>query len=328
MAQLTVLLSSTDTEFRAHVTKCLRASGVSVALVDERHATANPPSLAVVDIRHGSEGGVEAIERLRGVVAVGLDLRDCLDGGARSDSAGDARRRERIPRLVGRIDAARSVSRRPAADRGARHAEGRHAHSAVLSFFGVKGGAGTTTLAVNSAIEIARMSKRPTLIIDLHQFLGEVSLFLGVRPRFTLVDALDNLHRIDSGVPARARGEAQVRARHSGRRRSDRSPRPAGRRSTSSSCCRSWDARYDFIIIDAGMVTGPCADVAVFAADTIYLVANPDIASVRNAHRLVDRFEQLGAGKDRLRMLLNRMSDQHEIGPKQIETHARRTACT
>ena len=58
----------------------------------------------------------------------------------------------------------------------------------------------------------------------------------------------------------------------------------------------------------------------MFAADTIYLVANPDIASVRNAHRLVDRFEQLGAGKDRLRILLNRMSDQHQIGPKQIET--------
>ena len=33
------------------------------------------------------------------------------------------------------------------------------------------------------------MSKRPTLIIDMHQFLGEVALFLGVRPRFTLVEA-------------------------------------------------------------------------------------------------------------------------------------------
>ncbi len=73
-------------------------------------------------------------------------------------------------------------------------------------------------------------------------------------------------------------------------------------------------------------MTGPCSDVAVFAADTIYLVANPDIASVRNAHRVVDRMGQLGAGKDRLRMLLNRMSDQHEIGPKQIESDARASA--
>jgi pilus assembly protein CpaE len=76
---------------------------------------------------------------------------------------------------------------------------------------------------------------------------------------------------------------------------------------------------YDFIVVDAGPVTGAVADVAVFAADTIYLVANPDIASVRNAHRIADRFEQLGANKDRLRILLNRMSDQHQIGPKQIE---------
>jgi DNA-binding NarL/FixJ family response regulator len=33
-------------------------------VVDERHATANPPSLTVVDIRHGAKS-VEAIERLR-----------------------------------------------------------------------------------------------------------------------------------------------------------------------------------------------------------------------------------------------------------------------
>src|SRR4029077_10884470 len=67
----------------------------------------------------------------------------------------------------------------------------------TLSFFGAKGGSGTTTLAVNCAVEIARLSKRPTLIVDLHPFLGEVALFLGVRPRFTLIDAIDNLQKID-----------------------------------------------------------------------------------------------------------------------------------
>src|SRR5262245_36771995 len=64
MAQLTVLISSPDTDFRAHVTKCLRSSGTSVALVDERHASANPPALTIVDIRHG--GKPDAIERARG----------------------------------------------------------------------------------------------------------------------------------------------------------------------------------------------------------------------------------------------------------------------
>ena len=64
MAQLTALISTTDPDFRAHVTKCLRASGTSVAVIDDRHASVNPPSLTIVDIRHGAKG-IDGIERLR-----------------------------------------------------------------------------------------------------------------------------------------------------------------------------------------------------------------------------------------------------------------------
>ncbi len=61
------------------------------------------------------------------------------------------------------------------------------------------------------------------------------------------------------------------------------------------------------------------AEVAVNAADSIFLVANPDIPSIRNTQRVADRMEQMGAGKDRVRILLNRTSEQHLIAPKQIE---------
>jgi pilus assembly protein CpaE len=189
----------------------------------------------------------------------------------------------------------------------------------TLSFFGAKGGAGTTTLAVNTAIEIARLSKRPTLIIDLHQFLGEVSLFLGVRPRFTLIDAFDNMHRLDQEflreLVVRHKSGLDILAG------GDQIDRPGTQDSPAfEQLLQLLGQTYDYVVIDAGTLTTPCADVAVFAADTIYLVANPDVASIRNAHRLVDRIGQLGGGKDRLQILLNRMSDQHQIGPKQIET--------
>jgi pilus assembly protein CpaE len=314
MAQLTALINTTDPDFRAHVTKCLRASGVSVAVVDDRHAGTNPPSLTVVDIRHGSKG-VDAIERLRGawpstsIFAIAStvlpeQILQAMRAGANEYLA--------WPLDESFVTAVHKAAERSKPKDGTRN-------SCVLSFFGVKGGAGTTTIAVNSAIEIARTSKKPTLIIDLHQFIGEVALFLGVRPRFTLVDALDNLHRIDAeflrelvvkhktGLDILAGGEQADRP----------GPQDAP---MFEQLLQTLSRSYDYIIIDGGLVTGPCADVAVFAADSIYLVANPDIASVRNAHRVVDRMGQLGANKDRLRMLLNRMSDQHEIGPKQIET--------
>src|SRR5215210_3162233 len=65
MAQLTALINSNDPEFRTYVTRLLRSSGISIGLIDERHAGGNPPGLAIVDIRSGSTKAVDAIERLR-----------------------------------------------------------------------------------------------------------------------------------------------------------------------------------------------------------------------------------------------------------------------
>jgi len=314
MAQLTALISSTDPEFRAHVTKCLRASGVSVALVDDRHAGANPPTVTIADIRHGAKG-IDGIERLRSSWPSTTIF--AIASSTQPEQILQAMRAGANEYLAWPIDDSFNAAIHRAAERS-RTKDGSR-NSSVLSFFGVKGGAGTTTLAVNTAIEISRTSKKPTLIIDLHQFIGEVALFLGVRPRFTLVDALDNLHRIDSeflrelvvkhktGLDILAGGE------HADRPGAHDAP-------VFEQLLQTLGRSYDYIVIDAGLVTGPCSDTAVFAADSIYLVGNPDIASVRNAHRVVERLGQLGAGRERIRMLLNRMSDQHEIGPKQIES--------
>jgi pilus assembly protein CpaE len=313
MAQLTVLISTTDADFRAHLTKSLRASGTSVALVDERHAAANPPSLAIADIRQGAR--TDAIERLRASWPTATIF--AIASSAQPEQILHAMRAGANEYLGWPLDDSFTAAIHRAAER-ARPKDGTRS-STVLSFFGVKGGAGTTTIAVNSAIEIARTSKKPTLIIDLHQFTGEVALFLGVRPRFTLADALDNLHRIDAeflrelvvkhktGLDILAGGEQADR------------PGPTDA-PLFEQLLQTLSRSYDYIVIDAGLVTGSCADVAVFAADSIYLVANPDIASVRNAHRVIERLGQLGAGRERLRILLNRASDQHDIGQKQIES--------
>jgi len=58
----------------------------------------------------------------------------------------------------------------------------------------------------------------------------------------------------------------------------------------------------------------------LYTADTMFLVANPDVPSIRNAQRMVERVRQLGGGGERIKILLNRVSDQNLIAPKQIET--------
>ena len=321
MAQLSASITTSDPDFRASVTRLLRTSGLSVSIVDEKHTTSVAPDLAMVDIRSGTSLAIEAIERLRAswptasIFAVAAtaepnQILQAMRAGANEYLAWEHGHPGTQLDEAFQTALKRTVQRsRPAKD---------SARSGVtLSFFGAKGGAGTTTLAVNSAIEIARLSKRPTLIIDLNQFLGEVSLFLGVRPRFTVIDAIDNLHRIDQEflkeLVVRHKSGLDILAG------GDQIDRPGPQDAAAiEQLLQMLGRSYDFIVIDAGAITGPAADAAVFAADTIYLVANPDIASIRNAHRLVDRFEQLGAGKDRLRILLNRMSEQHQIAPFRV----------
>ena len=76
---------------------------------------------------------------------------------------------------------------------------------------------------------------------------------------------------------------------------------------------------YRFVVIDGGGLTNSSAATAIFASDAAFLVANPDVASIRNTRRLVDRTRQMGAGHERVRVILNRMSDNPAFAPDQIE---------
>ena len=324
MAQLTAVIATGDQDFRTNITRRLRLSGLSVGVADEKHlGSGSGPDLVISDIRGGTSSVQWAVERIRttwasaDIIAVARgsepeQILQAMRAGANEFVA--------WPLEQGQISTF-DETLRSALARAAERAKGRIGHrptAQTLSFFGAKGGAGTTTLAVNAAIDIAR-TKKPTLIIDLHQFLGEVSLFLGVRPRYTVVDAIDNLHRIDAEflreLVTRHKSGLDILAG------GDQVDRPAPQDAPAVEQLLQILARsYEYIVIDAGTVTSACAEVAVYSADTIYVVANPDVPSIRNTQRLVDRICQLGADRDRLRVVLNRTSDQHLIAPKQIET--------
>ena len=323
MAHISALITTTDQEFRTQVSRLLRAHGIGVA--DEKNlGGGTAPDLAIADIRGGAASVQWALERLRAqwatttilAVAGTSDPEQILlamRAGANEFMA--------WPVFAGADDPAVQDAFRTALSRATeriRSTKGDARSGRTMSFFGAKGGSGTTTLAVNTAIDLARSSGKPTLIVDLHQYLGEVALFLGVRPKFTLIDAMDNLHRLDaeflkelvtkhkSGLDIIPGGEQVDRPGPQDTPALEQLLQVLGR-------------NYEFVVLDAGTVTSPCAEAAAFASDVIYIVANPDVPSTRNTQRVVERLTQLGADRERLRVLLNRTSQDHMIGPKQIE---------
>ena len=327
MAQLTAQVVSYDEDFKRQVARLLRACGVPIGIVEGRSAEGTGPDLVVVDIRADASSGMAAIERLRAssanmavfAIAAAAEpdlILQAMRAGANeffpwATGEGSTAARAMEESFHGAVR--RTAARREAATAGAKPPCVTHA------FLGAKGGAGTTTVAVNCGVELARLTKRPTVIVDLKTCLGEVALFLGMRPRFTVLDAIENLHRLDKDflkeLVAKHKSGLDILA---GSEQFDRpNAQDAG---AVEELLRVLSRAYDYVIIDGGNVINSCVAAALYAADTIFLVANPDVPSIRNAQRLVDRVRQLGAGSERVKVLLNRGSDHHLIAPKQIET--------
>ena len=198
--------------------------------------------------------------------------------------------------------------------------------SRTFAFFGAKGGAGTTTLAVNSGVQLARLSGRPTIIIDFKPLLGEVALFLGAQPRFTLLDAVDNLHRLDleflRELVATHTSGLDILAS------SNTVDRPNRQDASALEELVQWLGEYyEFVVIDAGNLTNASAEVAVIVADSIFLVMDALCTAIRNPQRILDRIESMGGGKDRIRILLNRTSErQWQAAVAQTQEAAVKTA--
>jgi pilus assembly protein CpaE len=317
MAQLVGLIVSGDEEFRKHVGRLLRSGPVPVSVIDDRVTRdGTPPDLVIVDIRGDASSAMAGIERLRaasaGAAIFAVALTADPDVILQAMRAGANEFFTWPPAEEVFQGAIRRTAARRETTQGARPT------ATTLVFFGAKGGAGTTTIAVNCGVELARLSKKATIIVDLKSGLGEVALFLGVRPRYTVLDAIDNLHRLDREflreLVVKHKSGLEILAG------SDQFDRPgAADGGAIEELLRLLARQYEYIVVDAGSQINSCTVAVLYAADTMFLVANPDVPSVRNAQRLLDRVRQLGACGERVRVLLNRAAEPYPIPPKQIE---------
>jgi pilus assembly protein CpaE len=318
MAHIAGLIVSADDSFRKQLGGLLRSGAVPVSVVDERGLKDGiPPDVVIVDIRADTASALATIERLRseapGIAIFAIALTADPDLILQAMRAGA----NEFFLWPPADDMFHGAIRRTAARREA--AQGTRPAATTLVFFGAKGGAGTTTMAVNCGVEIARLSKRSTIIVDLKPGLGEVSLFLGIRPRYSVLDALDNLHRLDKEflreLVSKHKSGLEILAG------SDHFDRPGAADGTAiEELFRLLTRQYEYIVVDAGSQINSCTVAALYTADQMFLVANPDVPSIRNAQRLLERVRDLGACGERTRVLLNRAAEPYPIPPKQIET--------
>jgi pilus assembly protein CpaE len=185
----------------------------------------------------------------------------------------------------------------------------------AFAFLGAKGGVGTTTVAVNAAAALSAIVPGSTLFIDLHVAHGDAAVFLGAEPRFSIVDALENTHRLDEAffrnLIVRTKCGLDLLAS------SDRpmAAPPDARRIRA--LLEMAERHYRFVVLDV-----PRSDAAVLDAlegvKQIVVVANQELATVRSASRMATTLRQRH-GKEKLSVVLSRSDRLADIGHEDVE---------
>lgn len=188
----------------------------------------------------------------------------------------------------------------------------------LITLMGVKGGVGTTTVAVHLACSLARSGKR-TLLIDHHLEMGEATLHLRLEHHnYGFHELVRNLNRLDADLL-----QGFVLKHDSGLELLS-SPEALGTATNVSpeailDTTRWLLSTYDYVVIDCEPGLNERNLAVLELSDQLCLVATPDLPAIRNVSRYLDYLGRLSFPASKIEVLLNRSSKHSPIARDQIE---------
>ena len=181
----------------------------------------------------------------------------------------------------------------------------------LIAVLAPSGGSGSSTIAANLAVALAKEHGRSGLI-DLNLESGDLAALLDLQPTFTLADLCQNAARLDrvmferslvkhdSGVhllaPPREMHEApQVR--------------PEG----VAQAVALARASFPQVVVDLDHSFHEEQLVVLRQADVVLIVLRLEFASIRNVRRTLDHLAGLGIDKDVVKVVVNRSGQPQEV---------------
>jgi len=184
----------------------------------------------------------------------------------------------------------------------------------AVAVFSSKGGCGTSFIATNLAAAL----DAPTVLVDLNLQAGDLALFLGLEPKFSIADLVENRARIDdsllkSYVVPHSTNLSLLAAPREADLADDIEPEHV------FEVLELLRERYDYIVIDPQHTFDAITLSALDQADEVVLVLTLDIPAIRSAQRSLALFDRLGYPRHKVRIVVNRWSKQIDLDLRQVE---------
>src|ERR1043166_9197605 len=184
----------------------------------------------------------------------------------------------------------------------------------VVAVFSSKGGCGTTLIATN----LAMTQKNPTVLVDLNLQSGDLELLLGLKPRFSLADVVENRERLDDALLAsyitpHSKNVSLLAAPTKAESAEDIQPKHI------YEVMELLRQRFDNVVIDTPHSFDSVTISALDHADQILVVLTLEIHAIRSTRRALEIFDRLGYPRKKIRLVVNRWSKNIELDQKQVE---------
>jgi pilus assembly protein CpaE len=316
MAGTTILCVDDDSTTRKLLSSVLERQGYRVRTADDgldalRIAGEQPPDLVITDVQMPHLSGLELTHRLR------IDQRTAhvpvimLSDRKRNEEmlAGYAEGADDyVPKPVDMAVLTAKVAALLQRARRAAPPQTWVPEGTVVVFLHGKGGVGTTTLAVNTAVALAAPGARRVALLDLNLEFGNAAIMLDLQPQRTLA-ALGDVPVPELDDEAFARFSV-VHA--SGARVVVGADAPEAAEMVTPTTVQQVIARLraqvDYLVIDTASSCAEINLVAIDMADALYVVTSPQLPAVKATGDYLRVLEKLEVPTSRVRVIVNRIT--------------------
>lgn len=191
----------------------------------------------------------------------------------------------------------------------------------IIAFAAAKGGSGTTTLAVNTAVVLAEGAPASVAIADLDMAHGQVSTHLDIYARVSTAQMAGEERASQSPDTIHESGKQHSSGLmvFGGPYRPDEGAGLVGEQL--ASLVDVFRATYATTVIDVGSTPDMRSLYVLARADHIVLPIAPDIPSLRLVHAMLQVMSDYGSLTDKTIFVLNEIYPRSMITASQIEDH-------
>lgn len=189
----------------------------------------------------------------------------------------------------------------------------------LFAFLNTKGGSGATTIALNTAVEVALQNKDKVLLLDLDIHFGVVMDYLNINPAYSINDAIANVKDLDeislhSLVSKHPSGLHVLSFKHENHNENFDKAMQMGR------LLPTLLEFYPYVFVDLSSGVDRMFAPVLSQASKVFLVTQQNLVAIKNASRVTKALTlEYGIAKEQIELIVNRYEKRQQIRLKDIE---------